>query len=76
MSNSRPPKSQDKSNKIDKIREIVRNTEENLEETEFGMEFLDPVESHIVKEQNRRRKQSIDELKEEIKEELTSHKKD
>ncbi len=73
MSQSNP--SNDHSQNIDKIREIVRNTEENIREAEFGMEFLDPVQGKMLEEKNKRRKQSVKALKEEMKEEIEAHKK-
>lgn len=75
MSNSKQPKSTDHSTNIDKMREIVRNTENNVHEAEFGRDFLDPVQSELVKEKNKRRKQSIEELKAEIKEDVAARKK-
>ncbi|MER1986738.1 MAG: small acid-soluble spore protein Tlp [Solibacillus sp.] len=75
MSNSKHPKQYDKTSKVDRIREIVKNTEENLQETEFGKEFADAFQREIINEENKRRKHSIEELKEEIKEELGKSKK-
>lgn len=75
MSNSKHSKSNDKSSNISRMRDIVRNTKENLTDTELGMEFADPNEREQMSEKNERRKQSIVELKEEIKEELSKNKK-
>ena len=76
MSNSKHPKQDDKTSKVDKIREIVRNTEENLKEAEFGKEFADGIEREIISKKNKRRKLSIEELKEEMKEDLGKSKKE
>lgn len=62
-------------NNIGRMRDIVRNTKENLTDTELGMEFADPNEREQMSEKNERRKRSIVELKEEIKEELSKNKK-
>ena len=75
MSNSRHPKTNDNSSNIERIRDIVRNTEDNLKEAEFGKEFADPIEREIINEKNKRRRSSIEELKEEIKEEISKTKK-
>ena len=75
MSNSRHPKTNDNSSNIERIRDIVRNTEDNLKEAEFGKEFADPIEREIINGKNKRRRRSIEELKEEIKEEISKTKK-
>ncbi|MEK4627115.1 MAG: small acid-soluble spore protein Tlp [Solibacillus sp.] len=72
MSNS---KKKDNSSKVDRIREIVRNTEGNLTEAEIGKEFADPILREMLSEKNERRKETIEELKEEIKEEIGKSKK-
>ncbi|WP_274308178.1 small acid-soluble spore protein Tlp [Solibacillus daqui] len=75
MSNSKYPKQDDKTSNVNRIREIVQNTERNLMEAEIGKEFTDGIQREIINEQNERRKQSIEELKEEIKEEIGKGKK-
>lgn len=68
------PKQDDKS-KVDRIREIVRNTEGNYKEAELGKEFADDFQREMMSEKNERRKQAIEELKEELKEEVEKSKK-
>ena len=68
MSNSKQPKHDNKTSKVDRIREIVRNTERNFMEAEIGKEFVDGLDREIIREKNARRKHEIAELKEEIKE--------
>lgn len=75
MSNSSHPKSNDNSSNVDRIRAIIRNTEGNLMEAEFSKEFVDPMQREIIREKNERREQSIEELKEEVKDEITKGKK-
>ncbi|MCH7323184.1 small acid-soluble spore protein Tlp [Solibacillus sp. MA9] len=75
MANSKYPKQDDKTSNVNRIREIVQNTERNLMEAEIGKEFTDGIQREIINEQNERRKQSIEELKEEIKEEIGKGKK-
>lgn len=75
MSNSKHPKPDDRSNNVERIRDIIRNTEENLHEAEISMEFSDPMQSEIIQEKNERRKQSIEGLKEEMKDEIEARKK-
>ena len=69
MANSRHRKPDDRSNNVERIRDIVKNTEEKVQEAEISMEFADPLESNRLKEKNKRRKQSIEALKEEMKDE-------
>lgn len=75
MANSKYPKQDDKTSNVGRIREIVKNTERNLMEAEIGKEFTDGIQRAIMNEQNDRRKQSIEDLKEEIKEEVGKGKK-
>ena len=75
MSNSKYPKTNDNSSNIERIRDIVRNTEDNLMEAEFSKDFADPIDREIINEKNKRRKRSIEELKEEMKEEISKDKK-
>jgi len=75
MANSRHRKPDDRSNNVERIRDIVKNTEEKFQEAEISMEFADPLESNRLKEKNKRRKQSIEALKEEMKDEMAARKK-
>ena len=69
-------KSNDKSNNIGKIRNIVQNTEENLANEEISKEFADdPIQLVQIAERNARRKQAIEELKGVIKDEVSKGKK-
>lgn len=64
-----------RSNNVERIRDIVNNTEDNLREAEISMEFADLEQRQRMKEKNERRKQSIDVLKEEMKDEIEARKK-
>lgn len=75
MPNSKYPKPDDRSNNVERIREIVRNTEDNLHEAEISMEFADPTQRAQISQKNERRKESIEALKEEMKDEMESRKK-
>lgn len=69
-------KHQDSKMNIERMRDIVRNTEENLHEAEISLEFTDTLQKVEVEQKNERRKNSIEILKEEIKEEISELKKD
>ena len=75
MPNSKYPKPDDRSNNVERIREIVRNTEDNLHEAEISMEFADQTQRAEISEKNARREQSIEALKEEMKDEIAARKK-
>ncbi|MEA0552457.1 small acid-soluble spore protein Tlp [Lysinibacillus irui] len=74
MANSRQRKPDDRSNNVERIQGIIKNTEEKLHEAEISMEFADPMQSKMVKEKNERRKQSIEALKDEMKDEMAARK--
>ena len=75
MPNSKYPKPDDRSNNVERIREIVQNTEENLHEAEISMELADPAQRAEISAKNARREQSIEALKDEIKDEMAARKK-
>ena len=49
------------------MRNIVRNTEENLQEAEISAEFADPIQQIKLNQENNRRKQSIKSLMKKLK---------
>mgnify|MGYP003499046112 FL=1 len=69
-------KKQEENLNIKRMRNIVQNTEENLQEAEISAEFGDPIQQIKLNQENNRRKQSIKSLNEEIQEEVSNHKKD
>ncbi|MGM9943864.1 MAG: small acid-soluble spore protein Tlp [Lysinibacillus sp.] len=75
MPNSKYPKPDDRSNNVERIREIVRNTEDNLHEAEISMEFADQAQRAEISAKNERREQSIEALKEEMQDEIAARKK-
>jgi len=72
---SKHPKPDNRSNNVERIRDIVRNTEDNIQEAEISMEFADSEQRQRMQEKNSRRKQSIEVLKEEMKDEIEARKK-
>jgi len=67
---NRKPNPDDRSDNAQKIKKIIKNTEENLHEAEISMEFSNPSERQMIEEKNERRKQSMESLKAEMKDEL------
>ncbi|MBO2537115.1 MULTISPECIES: small acid-soluble spore protein Tlp [Rummeliibacillus] len=75
MSHRQTPKPDDRSNNVERLQQMVENTRENIEEAEISKEFADPEQAQQIKEKNKRRKQSIDALIEEVKDETAARKK-
>ena len=67
-------KKQEENLNIKRMRNIVRNTEENLQEAEISAEFADPIQQIKINQENNRRKQSIKSLNAEIVDEVSNHK--
>lgn len=58
-----------KSNNALSVGRMIENTKENIEEAEISMEFALPDELENLEEKNSRRRQSITQMEEQIKEE-------
>lgn len=56
--------------KVNKLKEIISDTEENIKDAEFSKEFSNEHEQQLINEKNNRRKHAVKALKQEIKEEL------
>ncbi|MBS4217627.1 small acid-soluble spore protein Tlp [Bacillus sp. FJAT-49711] len=75
--NNYKPKPDDRSDNVEKLQEMVHNTIENMEEAEATMEFSDSQDQEHIKAKNERRRESIDGMREEIKDEASAqHKQD
>lgn len=68
MENDRHQIFNKKSNDTVNLREMIENTKENIEEAEISMEFADPEELENLEEKNAHRRQSINQMKEQLKE--------
>lgn len=58
-----------KSNNALSVGRMIENTKENIEEAEISMEFALPDELENLEEKNSRRRQSITQMEEQIREE-------
>ncbi len=56
MSNQNTPNPDDRSNNVERLKQMAENTKKNIKEAEFGMEFAGPEEAQKIKEKNERRK--------------------
>ncbi|TLS37445.1 small acid-soluble spore protein Tlp [Pseudalkalibacillus caeni] len=64
------PKPDDRRDNKEKLQEMVQNTIENIHESENSLPLTDSKEQqHMIQEKNKRREQSIDAMRSEIKDE-------
>jgi small acid-soluble spore protein (thioredoxin-like protein) len=63
------PKPDDRSDNVEKLQEMVHNTIENMEEAEATMEFANEKDRANIAAKNDRRRESIDSMRAEIKDE-------
>jgi len=59
------PKPDDRSNNVERIDQMIKNTKENIQKAEISMEFSSPEEVQKMQEKNKRREQSINAMVEE-----------
>lgn len=70
------PNPDDRKDNVKKIQTIIHNTMDNMREAEIAKEFSNPEEQLRIDEKNRRRREAIEDLREEIKDEVKAMKKD
>lgn len=75
MFDQKQPNPDDRSNNVERLHDMIENTERKLQEAEISAEFEPPEKRTWIKEKNERRRQSIDAMKEEMKEEIDARKK-
>ncbi len=68
MANQKP-KPDDRSDNVEKLQEMIVNTIENMEEAEQTLEFASPEAKAQVEAKNERRRESIDAMRAEVKDE-------
>ncbi|MEL4025063.1 small acid-soluble spore protein Tlp [Lysinibacillus endophyticus] len=61
-------------NNVERLQEMVENTEHKLHEAEISMEFAEAEERERLKQKNERRRNSIAAMKEEIRDEMQARK--
>lgn len=70
------PNPDDRKDNVKKIQTIIHNTMDNIREAEIAKEFSSPEEQHQIDEKNKRRREAIEGLRTEIKDEVRALKKD
>lgn len=74
MSNEKQPKPDNRHNNVERLQEMVENTEHKIQEAEISMEFANPQDQQRMKEKNERRQHSIAAMKDEIQDEMNARK--
>lgn len=69
------PNPDNRSNNVERLHDMIENTERKLQEAEISAEFEPPEKRTWIKEKNERRRQSIEAMKEEMKDEMDARKK-
>lgn len=67
-------KPDNRSNNVERLHDMIENTEKKLQDAEISLEFASPEEKQRLQEKNERRKQSIHAMKEEMQDEMTARK--
>lgn len=63
------PNPDDRSDNVEKLQEMIHNTIENIEEAEESMKTASPEQRAQIEAKNERRRQSIEGMRQEIKDE-------
>lgn len=69
MPDKHHPKPDDRSDNVEKLQSMVQNTLENMYEAEESLRFASGEQREKVQSKNERRKQAIEGMREEIKDE-------
>jgi len=75
VNNQKQPNPDNRFNNVERLHDMIENTERKIQETEISLEFATPEERAWIEAKNERRKQSIDAMKEEMLEEMDARKK-
>lgn len=75
MFNPEQPNPDNRSNNVERLHDMIENTERKIQEAEISAEFSTPEKRTWIKEKNERRRLSVDAMKEEMKDEMAARKK-
>jgi small acid-soluble spore protein (thioredoxin-like protein) len=71
MNNHQHSKPDDRSDNVEKLQDMVQNTIENIEESQETMSFASGEERQRIEDKNKRRQESIEAMRSEIKDEAS-----
>ncbi|MCM3389376.1 small acid-soluble spore protein Tlp [Ureibacillus chungkukjangi] len=61
-------------NNVERLHDMIENTQSKLKEAEISMEFASPEERQMLQGKNEKRKQSIQAMEEEMQNEIEARK--
>ncbi len=67
--NNNKPNPDDRSDNVEKLQALIQNTEDKMHKAEISMEFSGSKQQEQIKAKNKRRAESIQGFREEIKDE-------
>lgn len=68
------PNPDDRSDNVEKLQEMIVNTIDNMEEAEAALEFANSEEKAQIEAKNERRRESIESMRLEVKDEARARK--
>ncbi|QCR33852.1 small acid-soluble spore protein Tlp [Lysinibacillus sp. SGAir0095] len=68
------PKPDNRQNNVERLHDMIENTESKLKEAEISMEFASPEDRKMLQNKNERRIHSIAAMKEEMQDEMDARK--
>ncbi|KGR90924.1 hypothetical protein CD30_08490 [Ureibacillus massiliensis 4400831 = CIP 108448 = CCUG 49529] len=74
MENNKQPKPDNRFNNVERLHDMIENTEAKLHEAEISMEFASAEEREMLSQKNERRRNSIEAMKKEMEEEMAARK--
>ncbi|MGG3889780.1 small acid-soluble spore protein Tlp [Metabacillus fastidiosus] len=72
MNHNNKPNPDDRSDNVEKLQDMVQNTIENIEKAHETMEFASEEERGRIEAKNHRREESIDAMRNEIRDEAAA----
>ncbi|WP_026908149.1 hypothetical protein [Paucisalibacillus globulus] len=75
MSKHKQQNPDNRKNNVERLHDMIENTQKKLQETEIGLEFASAEERGSIKQKNENRRQSIVAMEKEMKEEMEARKK-
>jgi len=73
MAYNNKPNPDDRSDNVEKLQEMIANTDDNIRKAEATMDNLSGVELSQVEAKNERRRESMESMRAEIKDENQAH---
>ncbi|WP_096271511.1 small acid-soluble spore protein Tlp [Paucisalibacillus globulus] len=72
MSNHKQTNPDNRKNNVERLHDMIENTQAKLKDAETSLEFASPEEQEFIKNKNERRKQSIAAMEQEMEQEMAA----